>query len=61
MAEKKEMRIDNIKKLSEILKDGKIDEFIKSTNAFEIEIKALSRLWKKNLKFWLLKKRLRKS
>ena len=39
MAEKKEMRIENIKKASEILKDGKLDELVKSAGKFESDIK----------------------
>ena len=57
MAEKKEMRIDNIKKLSEILKDGKIDEFIKSTNAFEIEIKGIKSALEEKLKVLVAEKK----
>ena len=40
MAEKKEMRIENIKKVSEILKDGKIDQLIKLSHNAESEVKS---------------------
>ncbi|MBE5749308.1 MAG: translation initiation factor IF-2 [Clostridiales bacterium] len=40
MAEKKEMRIENIKRASEILKDGKIDELIKLSHGAENEVKS---------------------
>ena len=39
MAEKKEMRIENIKKASEILKDGKLDELIKLSHGAEGGVK----------------------
>ena len=39
MAEKKEMRIENIKKASEILKDGKLDQLIKLSHGAESEVK----------------------
>ena len=39
MAEKREMHIENIKKISEIIKGGQIDEFIKSTSKFESSVK----------------------
>ena len=50
MAEKKEMRIENIKKLSEIFKDGKIEELIKSTGKFETEIKNVKSALEEKLK-----------
>ena len=50
MAEKKEMRIENIKKLSEIFKDGKIEELIKSTGKFETEIKNIKSALEEKLK-----------
>ena len=38
MAEKKEMRIDNIKKISELFKDGKLEAFLKDTRKLEGEV-----------------------
>ena len=41
MAEKREMTIENIKKASEILKDGKIDALVKSATLAESQAKNL--------------------
>ena len=50
MAEKKEMRIENIKKASEILKDGKLDELVKSAGKFESDIKNVKTALEEKLK-----------
>ena len=39
MAEKKEMHIDNIKKISSLIKDGSFDALIKSAGELEKEVK----------------------
>ena len=50
MAEKKEMRTENIKKVGEIVKVGKLEELIKSTNKFESEVKGVKSTLEEKLK-----------
>ena len=50
MAEKKEMRTENIKKTGEIIKDGKLDLFIKSTSKFESSLKGVKATLEEKLK-----------
>ena len=50
MAEKKEMRTENIKKTGEIIKDGKLDLFIKSTSKFESNLKGVKATLEEKLK-----------
>lgn len=51
MAEKKEMRIENIKQASEIIKkDGKLEEFIKANGKFESDVKGLKRALEEKMK-----------
>ena len=40
MAEKKEMHIDNIKKISSLIKDGNFDGLIKLAGELEKEVKS---------------------
>ena len=41
MAEKKEMHIDNIKKISEMIKDGKLDALVSTSGKIESEVKSV--------------------
>ncbi len=50
MAEKKEMRTENIKKVGEIVKACKLDELIKTTAKFESEIKSAKSALEEKLK-----------
>ncbi len=50
MAEKKEMRTENIKKTGEIIKEGKLDALIKSTNKFESSVKGVKAALEEKLK-----------
>ena len=50
MAEKKEMRIENIKKISEMFKDGKLNSLVSSTAKFESEVKGIKSALEEKLK-----------
>ncbi len=50
MAEKREMRIENIKKASEIIKGGQIEEFIKGNGKFETSVKGVKTALEEKLK-----------
>ena len=50
MAEKKEMHIDNIKKISSLIKDGSFDALIKSAGELEKEVKGKKAILEEKLK-----------
>lgn len=50
MAEKREMHIENIKRASEIIKGGQIEELIKSTSRFESDVKNIKSALEEKLK-----------
>ena len=50
MAEKTQMHTENIKKASELFKDGKIDGLIKSASKFESDIVGVKRALEEKLK-----------
>ncbi len=50
MAEKKEMHVENIKKVSEIIKDGKIEALIKSAGSLESKVKVAKTSLEEKLK-----------
>ena len=50
MAEKKEMRIENIKKISEMFKDGKLNSLVSSTAKIESEVKGVKSALEEKLK-----------
>ena len=50
MAEKKEMRIENIKKISEMFKEGKLEALVKNTGSFESDVKGVKAALEEKLK-----------
>ena len=56
MAEKSSMRNENIKQVSEFIKEGKIEAFIQSSNKFALEIKGIKSVLEEKLKNLELKR-----
>ncbi len=56
MAEKSSMRNENIKQVNELIKEGKIESFIQSSNKFALEIKGIKSALEEKLKNLELKR-----
>ena len=56
MAEKNSMRNENIKQVNELIKEGKIESFIQSSNKFALEIKSIKSVLEEKLKNLELKR-----
>ena len=43
MAENKTMHVENLKKVNELIKNGNLEELIKSAGSFELEVKSFKK------------------
>ncbi len=50
MAENKTMHVENLKKVNELIKNGNLEELIKSTGSFELEVKSFKKSLEEKLK-----------